>query len=222
MTIRSWAGGLALVSTLLFGWGAGSALAKPAEKSAASSDVSYPLSLRGNAVNLQFNNDCTFCNVEDCSCISFQGGPSTYWQWGTNPYTVIGYSIEVDYLLADSTDSGTGGSCVAAVGGIKVDGTFTPNVLVAETTGTICDTPNGNVTYSGSYVITDDGAAGLYTDASGAGTLTFGIGQENISPAIASETPADINGQLQMTGNISLGTSAPSSCSAAGGERPAC
>jgi hypothetical protein len=220
MTIRSTAGAgaLALATTLLFGWGAGSALAAPAGQANASSNSSYPLSLRGNIGDYAFGSgsdsgdgQCAFCsldNTANCECLGIENGTSTYWSWGTNPYSAIGYELEVDYLTTNLTDSGTGGSCATAIGGISVEGTFSPNELFAETTGTLCETQNGNITYTGSYVVLDDGV-GLYADASGSGALSFGVGQTTIVPTVATDTPPVIYGQLQMNGNLSLTTTAP-------------
>jgi hypothetical protein len=231
MTIRSLAGAgaLALASALVFGWGAGSALAAPAEQANASTSRSYSLSLRGNTGDYVFDSgaDCNYCSLDNqpnCECLILYSGSSTYWSWNTNPYSAVRYEIEVDYLLNNTTDSGTGGSCATAIGGITVEGTFSPNVLVAETTGTICDTQNSNLTYSGSYVIVSEittaSAAGLYTDASGSGALTFGFDDE-IDPTVAINKPLDSGGQLQMSGNLSLSTAAPS-CSGVGGVHSDC
>jgi hypothetical protein len=215
MTIRSTAGAgaLALATTLLFGWGAGSALAAPAGQANASSNASYPLSLRGNIGDYGFGagDECAFCsedNYANCVCLEVENGTSTYWSWGKNPYSAINYLLEVDYLTTNLTDSGTGGSCATAIGAIGVEGTFSPNELVAETTGMLCETQNGNISYSGSYVVLDDGV-GLYADASGAGALTFGVGQTEIVPSVVTDTPPVNYGQLQMNGNLALTTTAP-------------
>lgn len=226
MTIRSLAGAgaLALASALVFGWGAGSALAKPAEQ-ASSSGTSYPLAMRGNVGGYSFSNGegCNYCssdNYASCECIFLNSGTATTWSWGPHPYTQIGYTLEVDYLLSNTTSSGTGGSCATAIGGISVEGTFSPNELVAETTGTICDTQNSNLTYSGSYIILNEGE-GIFADAAGSGALTFGLSGNGIEPTVAQSAGANIYGQLQMTGNLSLTTTAPSSCGGVAGA-PAC
>ena len=129
-TIRSTAGAgaLALATTLLFGWSAGSALAAPAGQANASSNGSYPLSLRGNIGDYTFGSgdeECLLCspdNTANCECVFIQSGTSTYWSWGTNPYSAVAYELELDYPTNNLTDSGTGGSCATAIGGFALKG----------------------------------------------------------------------------------------------------
>jgi hypothetical protein len=212
MTIRSWAraGMLALASALVCGWAAVPAMAgstPPAKSAAIPVGASYPLSLRGNLTNVAIDTEgsCNFCegNYLTCSCLFFSSGTSSYWSWHNNPYTVIGYSVEVDYFPSSNTiDNGTEGLCSPAIGEITIQGTFSPNAVYAETVGMLCDAaantfdptePYSGATYSGSYLI--EGDEGIFADASGSGALSFGL---NGSPF---ETVPS-GGQLQMTGNV--------------------
>lgn len=212
MTIRSWAraGMLALASALVCGWAAAPALAgaTPPAKSAAALPVgaSYPLSLRGNLTNVAIDTgeSCNFCegNTGSCSCLFFSNGPSSFWAWDSHPFTVIGYSVEVDYFATSTIDNGTEGACSPAIGEITVQGTSSPNAVYAETVGMLCDAaantsdpsePYSGATYSGSYLI--EGDDGTFVNATGSGALSFGL---NGSPF--QTVPS--GGQLQMTGNI--------------------
>jgi hypothetical protein len=210
MTIRSWAraGMLALAGVLASGWVAAPALAgsaPPARSAAVPAGASYPLALRGNLTNVAINTgeSCNFCegNTGSCSCIVFSNGSSSYWSWGPHPYSVIGYSGEVDYFAGSTIDNGTEGVCSPAIGGITVQGTSSPNAVYAETVGMLCDAaantfdpsaPYSGATYSGSYLIEGDG--GIFLGATGSGALSFGL---NASPF--QTVPSA--GQLQMTGN---------------------
>lgn len=226
MTIRSWAGAgtVALASALVCGWTASPAMAKGAPpasttpSNASSTNLSYPLSLRGNATDLSYGSgaECNFCSPDNqgsCACVFFENGSQTFWQWSTNPFTVIGYEIEVDYYPDSGIDNGTEGFCSPATGGISVDGTFSPNAVFAETTGMLCDVVDGS-TYSGSYLI--DGGTGIYGSASGSGALSFGLETTSFEPnGITTADPPPVDGQLQMTGNLSLST-AVSSCTGTG------
>jgi hypothetical protein len=224
MTIRSWAraGMLALASALVCGWAASPAMAgaTPPAKSAAAIPVgaNYPLSLRGNLTNVSIatGGSCNFCegNTGTCSCLFFSNGSSSYWSWHNNPYTVIGYSVEVDYFAGSTIDNGTAGACSPAIGEITVQGTFSPNAVYAETVGMLCEAaantfdpsvPFFGATYSGSYLI--EGDEGIFIDATGSGALSFGL---NASPFETVPT----GGQLQMTGNITPNNGAE--CSAVG------
>ena len=226
MTIRSWAGAgmVALASALVCGWTAGPAMAKAAppasstQTNASSTNLSYPLSLRGNATGLQYNSgaNCHFCspdNYGSCECVSFVNGSQTFWQWNTNPYTAIGYQIEIDYYLDTGIDNGTEGLCSPATGGISIAGTFSPNGVYAETTGMLCDVVDGS-TYTGTYLI--EGETGIYASASGSGALSFGLVDDSFDDSGVTKTVSPpVDGQLQMTGNISLST-AVSSCTGTG------
>jgi hypothetical protein len=226
MTIRSLAGAsaVALATALVCGWTARPALAKaspPAsstQSNASTTNLSYPLSLRGNATNLSYGSgaECNYCSPDNqgsCECLFFENGSQTFWQWGTNPYTVIGYAVEVDYYFDSGIDNGTEGFCSPATGGIYVEGTFSPNAVFAETTGMLCDVIDGS-TYSGSYLI--EGETGIYSSATGSGALSFGLETNSIDAGVVRKTDQPpVDGQLQMTGNISLST-AVSSCTGTG------
>ena len=192
--------------------------ASSTQTNASSTNLSYPLSLRGNATDLSYGSgaECNYCSLDNqgsCACIFFESGSQTFWQWSTNPFTVIGYEIEVDYYLDAGVDNGTEGFCSPATGGIAVDGTFSPNGLFAETTGMLCDVVDGS-TYSGSYIIEE--GTGIYGSASGSGALSFGLGTNSFDDSGVTKTDQPpVDGQLQMTGNISLGT-AVSSCTGTG------
>jgi hypothetical protein len=226
MTIRSLAGAgmVALASAFVCGWTASPAMAKGAppasstQSNASTTNLSYPLSLRGNATDLFYDSgaNCNFCspdNYGSCECVFFSSGSQTFWQWNTNPYTVIGYQIEVDYYLDTGIDNGTEGFCSPATGGISVDGTFSPNGVYAETTGMLCDVVDGS-TYTGTYLI--EGGTGILASASGSGALSFGLVDNSFDDSgVTKADPAPVDGQLQMTGNISLST-AVSSCTGTG------
>jgi hypothetical protein len=223
MTIRSWAGAgmLALAGVLLCG-AAGPAMAggtPPASSNIKSTtSSSYPFSLRGNLVIVgtgSGESQCLYCDVGSaCQCIFVASGSSSYWSWATNPYSLIGFEAELDYFQS-GVDNGTGGFCSPAIGGITVDGTFSPNVLNAATYGTLCDVQSG-ATYTGTYLI--NGGAGQLSNASGSGALTAGI-DENAFTTLTSASKAPIDGQIQMTGNIGFnkgvtacGTGSASNC----------
>jgi len=212
MTIRSWAraGMLALASALVCGWAAGPAMAgaTPPAKSAAAVPVgaNYPLSLQGNLTNVSVGTgeSCNFCegNSETCSCLFFSNGSSSYWSWENNPYSVIGFSGEVDYFASSAIDNGTEGTCSAAIGAVTIQGTFSPNAVYAETVGMLCQAaantsdpsePYSGATYSGSYLI--EGDEGIFVTATGSGALSFGLDGSPFSTV-------PTGGQLEMTGNI--------------------
>ncbi|HUN57493.1 MAG TPA: hypothetical protein VMU41_05220 [Candidatus Binataceae bacterium] len=218
MTIRSWARAtvLVLASALVCSWTGSPAIA--GAKNAASIPVgaSYPLALRGNLVVSSISTEgCNFCagNEGTCSCLNVTNGTSSYWSWHNNPYTVIGFNAEVDYFTSASMLNGTAGLCSPAIGEITVQGTFSPNAVYAETVGMLCDAtantsspdnPYSGATYSGSYLI--EGDEGIFVDATGAGSLSFGLNDSAF-------TGAPTGGQLQMTGNI---TPNSGGCSARG------
>jgi hypothetical protein len=211
MTIRSWARAslLALASALVCGWAAGPAIAgttPPTKSETVPVGASYPLSLKGNVANASIatGESCNYCsgNTGTCSCLFFSSGTSTFWQWDNNPYSTVGFNMEVDYFGGSSIDNGTAGVCTPAIGGITVQGTYSPNAVYAETVGMLCDAaantadpsnPYGGATYSGTYII--EGDQGIFTTATGAGALSFGV-----KPSPLETTPT--GGQLQMTGNI--------------------
>ena len=70
-----------------------------------------------------------------------------------------------------------------------------------------CDTYDGNLTYTGSYLILET-ETGIYTDASGSGALSFGLATPSIESGSHTIHRQPVDGQLQMTGNISLSTGA--------------
>jgi hypothetical protein len=211
MTIRSWARAsvLALASALVCGWAAGPAIAgatPPAKSAATPVGTSYPLSLRGNVANasIETGGSCNFCegNTDTCSCLFFSDDSSAVWSWGTHPYSMINFTVEVDYFASSTIDNGSEGTCTPALGEITVQGTSSPNAVYAETVGMFCDAaantfdpsnPYTGATYSGTYTI--EGNEGIFLSASGSGALSFGV-----KPSPFDETPT--GGQLQMTGNI--------------------
>ncbi|HTT75276.1 MAG TPA: hypothetical protein VMF50_04765 [Candidatus Binataceae bacterium] len=225
MTIRSWAraGVFALASALVCGWASAPAIAggtPPAESEVAPVGATYSLALRGNLADVAIATEgCNFCNGNsgNCSCLTFSSGSSSYWSWGNKPYSVIGFTAELDYFPTtySTIDNGTGGNCSSAIGEITVQGSSSPNAVYAETVGMLCDagantpdpsSPYTGATYTGSYLI--EGDQGVYDDAAGSGALSFGLNQ---SPFQTVPTA----GQLQMTGNITPNTGV-SQCSAAG------
>ena len=220
MNIRSWAGvgALALASAAVFGWGISPALAQSTLKSTptpSTADPSYALTLRGNVGDSYYEagGDCNYCDVDGCVCLYADSGTSTTWKWNNHNYLSATYEVELDYLNV-ALDSGAESYCDPAIGEIFVTGTF-GNELYAETTGMLC----GNAglseasTYTGSYVIV--GGTGVYGDASGSGGVSLGVDSDATDLAVTSTSQPAINGQFQMTGNISLSTLVPA-CTAVG------
>jgi hypothetical protein len=202
---------LALATALVCGWAAGPAMAgatPSASSNTAPANASYPLSLRGNVTNVSIGTgaDCSYCSVDEqpyCDCLFMTNGASTYWSWGSNPYKVVGFLIEVDFYPGSTISNGTTGTCSSAIGAITVEGTSSPNAIYAESVGTLCDaaantfdpsSPYSGTTFTGSYLI--EGDQGIFTAATGSGALSFGL---NGSPF--QDVPVT-GGQLQMTGNL--------------------
>jgi hypothetical protein len=163
------------------------------------------ISARGLSVDGFFSTEGDACDSQvietgaDCFIADGESGGNGFFQFSNNPTTQMSWSIELDY------NNGVGNQialpvdddyCVPASGtgeGEQVQGRKV-NDFYFETTGLICDTLEGNLNYTGSYVL--EGGSTNYSNAIGSGSLSM---------AILYQDSDTYTSQIQFTGNLGQG-----------------
>jgi hypothetical protein len=179
------------------------ALAASKSNAAINAPVTYLISARGLSTDGFFAVEGDGCdgqfNEPGASCFIADGsnGGNGFFQLSNGATTPMTWAIELDYNGSDliplpMEDE----NCWAASGfgeGEQLSGRRV-NGFSFETTGLLCDTPNDNVNYSGSYVL--EGGSTSYSNAVGSGSLSIGI--------LNSDSPT-YTSQIQLTGNLGQG-----------------
>jgi hypothetical protein len=175
-------------------------------KVVAGAPPSFLISARGLSTDSFYSDgegECTACDTDvgDCGCFFADGssGGNGYFQLNNRGTTPMTWVIELDYNSLDANEIPTsieGDVCIPASGfgqGEQLKGR-TVNGFAFETTGLICDTPYGNVNYTGSYVL--ETGSSSYSNAVGSGALSIGSLYSGGSNYVS---------QIQFTGNLAQG-----------------
>jgi hypothetical protein len=172
----------------------------------ASAPPTYLISARGLSTDSFYSDgeeECTACDTDpdECGCFFADGnsGGNGYFQLSNSATTPMTWAIELDYNFSDGNvipTSITDDICTPAAGfgaGQQLKGRVV-NAFSFETTGLICDTPFGNVNYTGSYVL--ETGSSSYSNAVGSGALSIGSVYDGGSSYVS---------QIQFTGNLAQG-----------------